>query len=204
MSFLDDLLVTKRLSLGDPNGSPIVLDASIREVHNVEGELTEHPVEDGADISDHYRVLPRLFELEGVVSDTPIVGRIPGASLISSAVGLIQGDERPSINAWEELNRFFDEKVVVEITSSLQVYPSMVLTSLSVTRSAGQSGGLFFTATARQIEFVATEEGAALPAVTTGQKAKSAGKATNTAANGAEQTKSSALLKGFQGLGLMQ
>ena len=56
----------------------IVIDASITETHVLENEITDHPVEQGANISDHSRPLPDSFTMECVVSNTPI---LPAAAL---------------------------------------------------------------------------------------------------------------------------
>lgn len=206
MAFLDDILGgAQRLSIGEDGGDPIVVDASVREVHNVSGQVSDHPVEKGIDIVDHYRVLPRGIEIEGIVTNTPIVSGLPGATLVNSVIGLVQGDTDPASNAWNELNRFFDESIVLVIVTSLKQYDNMVLTDLTVTRNAQQAQGIFFTATAREVRFVDTELGEAieLPSTPVGQKAKSAGKKTNKAANTAQGTQSSTLLKSFQGLGIL-
>lgn len=207
MAFLDDILGgAQRLSIGEPDGDPIVVDASVREVHSVTGQVSDHPVEKGIDIVDNYRVLPRGIEIEGIVTNTPIVSGLPGASLVNSVVGLVQGDTDPASNAWNELQRFLDDAVVVTIVTSLRTYENMVITDLSVTRNVSQAQGLFFVATAREIRFVDTElgEAIALPTTPVGQKAKSAGKKTNAAANTAQGAQSSALLKTFQGFGVLQ
>lgn len=207
MAFIDDILGgAQRLSIGEKGGDPIVVDASVREVHVVAGEVSDHPVEKGIDIVDHYRVLPRSLEIEAIVTNTPIVTGLPGASLVNSAVGLISGDTDPASNAWNELQRFFDEAVVLEISTSLKTYRNMVLTDLAVSRSSKESQALFFTASAREIRFVDTEFGTAIkaPSSPLGQAAKSAGKVTNAAANTSQAAGSSALLKTFQGLGFLQ
>lgn len=206
MAFLDDIIGitgSQQTSIGEDGGDPIVLDASVREVHNVTGIVTEHPVEKGIDITDNYRVLPRDLEIEGVISNTPIQSNYPGEALINSVVGLVNGDTDPASNAWQEFQRFFDEAVVVTIVTSLKVYTNMVLTDLTVTRTAAQGQAIFFTATAREIRFVDTEYGdaIAIPKSPLGQKTKSAGKKTNTPS---KDKKSSTLLKTFQGLGFMK
>ena len=204
MAFLDDIRIGggSRLSIGEAGGDPIVVDASIREVHSVQGQVSEHPVETGVDVVDHYRVLPRKVEITALVTNTPISPSIiPGATLINSVIGLVNGDTDPASNAWNELQRFFDEAVVLEITTSLRKYDSMVLTDLSVTRDSKTGQGLSFTASAQEIRFVETQEGAAISLGTTGQKAKSA-KKTNSAANPAQARETSLALKGFQAIGI--
>ena len=203
MPLLDDIQGGfSRASIGETGLDPIVLDASVSETHSKAGELSDHPVETGVDISDHYRALPDGLQITGVVSNSPIAAGIPGESLLNSVVGLVNGDEDPSANAWQEFNRFFDDAVMLTITTSLKEYQNMVLTSLDVTRDVSTTNGLFFAMSAREVRFASTEEGEALtlPTITNGQKAKSAGKAPNSDANSADAVQSSAAVKIFQGL----
>lgn len=208
MAFLDDITGgADRVAIGEPGGDPIIVDASVRETHSVSGQISDHPVESGIDIVDHYRVLPRKVQIEGVITDTPIATGFPGTTLINSAAGLINGDEKPSVNAWLELQRFFDKAVVVNIRTSLRLYENMVLTDLSVTRDTKTAQGLHFTVSGREVRFVDTEFGAILPpdpVSTSGQKEKARGKQTNTNANAEQATQSSAALKLLQGIGVLQ
>ena len=207
MGFLGDILGgAERVSIGEDGGDPLVLDASVREVHSVTGEVSEHPVETGIDIVDHYRVLPRKIQIEGVITDTPISTGLPGATLVNSVIGLVNGSEDPSANAWLELQRFFNDAVVVTIHTSLHDYTNMVLTDLSVTRNTSTAQGLHFTVSAREVRFVDTSFAAIAPDPSTvlGQASKSVGKQTNAAANSTQGPQSSALLKGLQAAGLLQ
>lgn len=47
-------------------------DACVSEIHSETGEATEHPVEKGSNISDHYRANPRTVRIEGFITNTPI------------------------------------------------------------------------------------------------------------------------------------
>jgi len=62
----------------------IWIDVSIREQHNWGAEATRHPVESGADITDHVRLLPDELVIEGVVTNQPIE---PPGSHADGAVG---------------------------------------------------------------------------------------------------------------------
>lgn len=57
----------------------IWIDVSVREVHGSSAELSKFPVEDGADITDHVRLLPKQIEIEGIVSNQPI--EMPGSHM---------------------------------------------------------------------------------------------------------------------------
>ncbi len=50
----------------------IWLDAVVDEVHSSEVDVTEHPVEEGSDISDHARPRADVIRIEGVVTNQPI------------------------------------------------------------------------------------------------------------------------------------
>lgn len=51
----------------------IELDAIVSEGHELPSEATEHPVEEGVDITDHVRRKLVTLEIQGVVTSTPIV-----------------------------------------------------------------------------------------------------------------------------------
>jgi len=50
----------------------IWIDCSVREAHSLTGTCTKHAVEEGADVTDHVRVMPDSLQLEGIVTNTPI------------------------------------------------------------------------------------------------------------------------------------
>lgn len=50
----------------------IWIDVSVREVHGLSSDVTEHPVEQGSDVADHIRPGQRVLSLEGIVTNTPI------------------------------------------------------------------------------------------------------------------------------------
>ncbi len=84
-------------------------DASVAERHSLVSEVTDHPVESGANIADHIRPVPLELDLEGVISNTPL--RTPpdnadGATEIevkvegrSPTVGDIVGSPIPVVGA---------------------------------------------------------------------------------------------------------
>jgi|SRR6185503_3872212 len=51
----------------------IALDATTSERHASPATITDHPVESGANTSDHIRPEPETLSLQGVVSNTPIL-----------------------------------------------------------------------------------------------------------------------------------
>jgi hypothetical protein len=57
----------------------IWIDVSVREHHALDAEVTDHPVEQGADISDHIRVNPETLQIDGIVTNQPL--ELPGSHL---------------------------------------------------------------------------------------------------------------------------
>jgi hypothetical protein len=49
----------------------IWIDCTVRERHTMSSEVSTHPVEEGSDIADHVRALPRSVTLECVISNKP-------------------------------------------------------------------------------------------------------------------------------------
>jgi hypothetical protein len=49
------------------------LDADLQEAHDLGSDITEHPVEEGADVTDHVRPRLRRVTIEGYVTDTPMI-----------------------------------------------------------------------------------------------------------------------------------
>lgn len=53
------------------DGSTLTLDATITYTLSSSVDVTEHPVEDGADIGDHAQRKPKLLTIRGIVTESP-------------------------------------------------------------------------------------------------------------------------------------
>lgn len=64
------------LTWEDDSGAAVSaeFDCDMQETHEGTNIITEHPVEDGPDISDNVRPQLRRFSVEGYVTDTPMFG----------------------------------------------------------------------------------------------------------------------------------
>jgi hypothetical protein len=65
----------------------IWIDVSLSETHQLSAQVTEHPVEDGVNITDHIRPQPRSIQIEGIVTNHPI--ELP----LSHAGGVMASDD---------------------------------------------------------------------------------------------------------------
>jgi hypothetical protein len=154
----------------------IVLDASVREQHGVEVEVTRNPVEKGSAISDHRRVQPRQVVIEGIITNTPLAGPNDAASeqvgpdggSYSSRSGL---DPTRVSDAYRDLLALASSSALVTVITHLETYEDMTLTSLSVPRNAPSTEALRFTATFVEVRLVENQQ-VAVSRVDRGNKKK--------------------------------
>lgn len=133
----------------------ITVDVTLTQDHQRSAEVTDSPVETGADVSDHRRVKPEVFKMRGIVSDIdPEAGILGG---IAGAATSLVSDSSRSRDAYLTLVDLFDSDQVFTIVTSLQVYPDMVFTDLSVHIDPQTGKAIDFEATVRTIRFASSE-----------------------------------------------
>lgn len=123
------------------------VDAELEGNHIFDSEITEHPVESGADVVDHVRPFPIEVEVVGIVSDTPI-------GLIEELRGVPGAGSSHAGDALAILLEIRENREPVTIETSLQEFSNMALMSLSIPTSAQIGDTLEFRARFRQIEFI--------------------------------------------------
>jgi hypothetical protein len=116
-----------------------------------EADVTEHPVEKGADVTDHIRAKLAAIEVEVVCSDTP-VGRI---ALVRQLDG--DGSATPSRDALEKLRAMHFARQPVKYIGSFGVFDTMAIESIETTKDAASQHALIATISLREIRIVETE-----------------------------------------------
>lgn len=111
----------------------IEFDSTPREVLSGRAEPTDHPVEDGAIISDHVIDVPDEFELNGLISNRPILA-LAAERLRSIKGGTI---EQRAEDAYDEIVRLRKTRTLVNVTTELRDYEDMIILSETVTREPG-------------------------------------------------------------------
>lgn len=100
----------------------LTADASVEEVHERSSVTTDHPVEEGVDITDHIQDQPKTLRMSLVFSATPLV------------------DDLRELNRVENSHRTFwdimDRRETVDVATSLQFYPGMAITRYQVNKNA--------------------------------------------------------------------
>jgi hypothetical protein len=150
----------------------VTIDATLREEHSTEVDVTEHPVEDGANITDHIRPQLKVLQIDGIISNTPvgltgpvadalgIAGLATGVTLptglISGAIDLFKtgGVLNRAQAAFQQLQALADKAVPFTIHTPLRDYAKMAMKSLSVVRDPTIGDGIRFVAVCKEIRTV--------------------------------------------------
>lgn len=140
----------------------ITVDATMQEVHTFSNEVTEHPVEQGANIADHIRRKPIEVRLSGIISETPLdttladaaVRSIPGLGIAATATQSVASLLSKSAivrDAYNTLRAMRDAGQLVVLWTPYRAYTSMAITDLQITRDTSGGEALQFTATFREV-----------------------------------------------------
>lgn len=110
-------------------------------------EITDHPTEDGADLSDHIRNMPGTITLECIVSNDPI------GTIANDRTRQNIGDNTPSPadDAYARLLDIRKARKPVTIECSFGILRNWGMESLSPTRDAQKSHGLYFSVVFKEI-----------------------------------------------------
>lgn len=167
-----------------PNGSTlpdIIAQATFEEKHTDDLEITEHPVEQGAMISDHAYKRPAKLVMNLGWSNSPsssgslINGLIAGAAansrtvntianvggLVQGALGIqsaLNGSDANQIQAiYQSLLRLQEARALFVIYTAKRVYVNMVCESLVTETDFKSANALPITMTCKQVILVNTQ-----------------------------------------------
>lgn len=149
MSFLDIItLVPKTIG-------PVSIGCLFEEAHQDELQITEHPVEQGAQINDHAFKLQPEVTLQCGWSNSDL------SALGGSLEAIFDGGSLPSsdyINAvYSQLLALQETREPFDVVTSLRLYRDMLFKSLRVVKDQKTGSALSVTATLKQIRIVQTQ-----------------------------------------------
>lgn len=157
----------------------IEIDSCLDESHQLTNTVTDHPVEEGFNVSDHSRPNPDLVTLRCFVSNTPLSteqktravrqGDIDFNTTAASGVQIGAVDGRGA-NAYTKLKKLRDEGTLIEVVTTLRTYgvsatEGMMIESITIPRTRENFDGLEFSINLKQIRIVKNRQ-------TTDQKQK--------------------------------
>jgi hypothetical protein len=125
------------------------LDVTVSEQHEYENEVSIFPIEEGADIADHIKLMPESITLDGFVTNSPIsVLFEDGVELAQDVLLKISGRQIQGNDTTPQ---------IVDIITGLRVYTGMAMTSLTIPRNARTGQAMNFTARFIKIVTVKSE-----------------------------------------------
>lgn len=155
---LESLLIKPARSIG-----PLVLQVTIEESHDDELEITDHPIEKGAIISDHAYKRPARVVIRGAWSNSPsLSGLIDGVigGLKATIVGgqqVLSGKAPTTINDhYAKLLRLQSDAIPFDIYTGRRRYSNMLIQSISHTTDERNENTLPVTIVCREVILVST------------------------------------------------
>ena len=130
----------------------IELDAMLDESHEWSAEATSNPVEEGAPVTDHVIEQADKLTIRGVVTDAPL-------NSSSSILGFIGGGsaDNKTQTVFDLLDTLIKKREVLTVYTKHKTYSDMVLTNVTIPRSAGVGEAIEFRAEFIHIRKVATQ-----------------------------------------------
>lgn len=162
----------------DGNPEPIIAQATIEETHQDELEITDHPVELGAMISDHAfkhpsEVILRMGwsnspsdngnlinpAISAAAAVSPTVNAIANAAFLAQGVqSTVSGLSSNQMNdVYQQLLEIQANRALFVIYTGRRVYTNMVCKSLVVSTDYKSAHSLFVTMTCKQVILVNTQ-----------------------------------------------
>ncbi len=117
-----------RTSITDSAGTAYIFDAILRLEHNQSVRITEHPVQSGANISDHAFMLPARLTLEIAMSDAMDV-YTPGQ--FNQGNGTEFGGITKSVSAYNALVKMQADRLPLKVISRLGTYDNMLIEQIN-------------------------------------------------------------------------
>lgn len=142
----------------------VSLDLILAEDHSLNAAVTQHPVQDGSVISDHISVLPRSGTMRALISNFSLSTAEPPEDEEGWRDVYQRGESASRIlpnraaDAWEALKKLVENRELVQIVTSLEVYSNVALTSVRTTRDADSGDALEVEIDFEQVKIVQLKE----------------------------------------------
>jgi len=163
--------MTTALQYAERDGTvkPLDVDAVVHEANTAISEVSDNPVELGADVTDHIRDKSDALVIEFVISNTPT--RVPSSHADGATGGVRTGAGGDDKGVVLRFDAQFDRVYVVRedlarvkrlgllwrIETALRIYEDFLIEQLVVDRDAKSGKSAKFTLQMRRAIFVATQ-----------------------------------------------
>ena len=147
----------------------VTFDAVVEETHSTTMEITSHPIESGASISDHAFLLPEELIVIGYLSNHEFKaskGENSQPTLMDTAVrnrhygrsGIVHGSGESRLSAaYEALVTIQRLRKLVTVQTGLMLYTKMAIQSLTVTNNPEHDSSAMFRCELKKLNIVESE-----------------------------------------------
>lgn len=142
----------------------VKFDLLIDESHTLEFEASDHPIENGAVITDHITQKLRTCTITGMFTNSPMQ-EFSGSTISDFQNAKVNGVEatrnRSRDEMFDALERMAMERKPVRLVTALKVYPEMIILSLPTKRTAEDGESVKFTMTLREFKIATLKKSVA-------------------------------------------
>lgn len=129
------------------NQGNYIFDAYFNITHESTLAITEHPIQTGANVSDHAFMQPNILTFEVGMSDIM-------TDILDSKFESFSDNGTRSVNAYKKLRELQANRIPINVVTRLWSYNNMLIETISADDSSSTSYGLKATVTLKEI-FVA-------------------------------------------------
>lgn len=144
------MIIRSKTKLGD-----IEIDATLRIKHMLSVQVSTSPIEDGADITDHVRMMPQNVEILGIIVPINPSGQIRSLADLAGGLGgataMFGYEGSRDLEAWQALKALIKRKKRIEVVTRYDTY-FVLPTDLLADEDAGFGLALQFTMKLIEIE----------------------------------------------------
>lgn len=138
----------------------VALDGVIEEVHDNSIRLTQNPIENGVDITDHAIVLPKKLRVRAVVTDTPLRSAAL-TQIVDNITGLFgtstSGNVTRSVNGYNAMVALMESREPITVVTRLVTYNDMLITSVGTSQDKDTSRAAFLNMELEQVVITSSE-----------------------------------------------
>jgi hypothetical protein len=144
----------------------IVMHAVPSETHTLANTITDHPVEQGFNASDHCRPEPEIVQMDCRISNTPLSSTsateavrageftVQTTTSAAEAAGAIGDTDGYAFQQWRKLKDLREKGTLVKVSTTLGDYDSMAIQSITAPRNARNYDAVAFSITFKHVRVV--------------------------------------------------
>lgn len=130
----------------------------LNERHKLSFKVSDHPLQNGATVSDHVHKEPREVQIECIFSNHPI-HPLAETNEVKFKDEYATSEVKPSVSNtalanFEKVKQLANKREPVRLVCSLEIYPKMVITNIDYDRNEKSGSSIRFTMTLREVDIV--------------------------------------------------